>query len=172
MNKRTTLSDMFYNDMSEGTKNHEIIFLTIHYDEWKEPNSTERTQRHIQNVRLDEALKEYGNWIYENAYTTERSKDITRIDVWLMATDDRKYSQEYRDTQKDKSSEIVENIKTIISDDRKTQANFIFDTWVGDGHSFVVMDEKGTDLKSRLEAAGYRVCIDKETNFDYDKERE
>jgi len=163
MNKRTTLSDMFYNDMSGDTKNHETIFLTIHYDEWKEPNSTERTQRHIQNVRLDEALKEYGNWICENAYTTERSKDITKIDVWLIATDDRKYSQEYRDAQKDKSSEIVENIKTIISDDRKIQASFIFDTWVGDGHSFVVRDEKGT---------GYRVRVDKEDNFDYAEERE
>ena len=74
-----------------------------------------------------------------------------------------KYSQEYRDAHKDKSSEIVENIKTIISDDRKTQANFIFDTWVGDGHSFVVRDEKGT---------GYRVRVDKETNIDYDEERE
>lgn len=163
MNKKTTISDMFYNDMFGDTKNYETIFLTIHYDEWKEPNSTERTQRHIQNVRLDEALKKYGDWIYENAYTTERSKDITRIDVWLMATDDRKYSQEYRDAHKDKSSEIVENIKTIISDDRKTQANFIFDTWVGDGHSFVVRDEKGT---------GYRVRVDKETNIDYDEERE
>lgn len=162
MNKRTTLSD-FYKDMIKDTKNLEVVYLTIHYDEWKKPNSTEHTQRHIQNVRLEEALKEYGDWIYENAYTTERSKDITRIDVWLIATDDRKYSQEYRDAQKDKSSEIVENIKTIISDDRKTQANFIFDTWVGDGHSFVVRDEKGT---------GYRVRVDKETNFDYDEERE
>jgi hypothetical protein len=115
MNKRTTLSDMFYNDMYGDTKNYETIFLTIHYDEWKEPNSTEHTQRHIQDIRLDEALKEYGNWIYENAYTTERSKDITRIDVWLMATDDRKYSQEYRDAQKDKSSEIVGN---EVHDDR------------------------------------------------------
>lgn len=108
MNKRTTISDMFYNDMFGDTKNYETIFLTIHYDEWKEPNSTERTQRHIQNVRLDEALKKYGDWIYENAYTTERSKDITRIDVWLMATDDRKYSQEYRDAQKNKSSDIMD----------------------------------------------------------------
>lgn len=106
MNKRTTLSD-FYKDMIKDTKNLEVVYLTIHYDEWKEPNSTERTQRHIQNVRLDEALKEYGDWIYENTYTTERSKDITRIDVWLMATDDRAYSQEYRDAQKDKSSEII-----------------------------------------------------------------
>ena len=164
MNKRTTLRDIFYKDMIEDTKNYETIFLTIHYDEWKKPNSTDyNAQRHIQNIRLDEALKEYGNWICENAYTTERSKGITRIDVWLMATDDRKYSQEYRDAQKDKSSEIVENIKTIISDDRKTQANFIFDTWVGDGHSFVVRDEKGT---------GYRVRVDKDTNFDYDEERE
>ncbi len=57
----------------------------------------------------------------------------------------------------------MENIKTIISDDRKTQANFIFDTWVGDGHSFVVRDEKGT---------GYRVRVDKEDNFDYAEERE
>lgn len=163
MNKRTTLSD-FYKDMIKDTKNLEVVYLTIHYDEWKKPNSTDyNAQRHIQNIRLDEALKEYGNWIYENAYTTERSKDITKIDVWLIATDDRKYSQEYRDAHKDKSSEIVEKIKTIISDDRKTQANFIFDTWVGDGHSFVVRDEKGT---------GYRVRVDKEDNFDYDEERE
>lgn len=163
MNKRTTLRDIFYKDMIEDTKNYETIFLTIHYDEWKKPNSTEHIQRHIQDIRLNEALKEYGDWIYENGYTTERSKDITKIDVWLMATDDRKYSQEYRDAQKDKSSEIVENIKTIISDDRETQANFIFDTWVGDGHSFVVRDEKGT---------GYRVRVDKEDNFDYNEERE
>lgn len=109
MNKRTTLRDIFYKDMIEDTKNYETIFLTIHYDEWKKPNSTDyNAQRHIQNIRLDEALKEYGNWIYENAYTTERSKDITRIDVWLMATDDRKYSQKYRDAKKDKSSEIVD----------------------------------------------------------------
>ena len=171
MNKRTTLSD-FYKDMIKDTKNLEVVYLTIHYDEWKKPNSTEHIQWHIQDIRLNEALKEYGDWIYENGYTTERSKNITKIDVWLMATDDRKYSQEYRNAQKDKSSEIVENIKTIISDDREIQANFIFDTWVRDGHSFVVMDEKGTDLRSRLEAAGYRVCIDKETNFDCDKERE
>ena len=164
MNKRTTLRDIFYKDMIEDTKNYETIFLTIHYDEWKKPNSTDyNAQRHIQDIRLNEALKEYGDWIYENGYTTERSKDITKIDVWLIATDDRKYSQEYRDAQKDKSSEIVENIKTIISDDRKTQANFIFDTWVGDGHSFVVRDEKGT---------GYRVRVDKEDNFDYNEERE
>lgn len=171
MNKRTTLSD-FYKDMIKDTKNLEVVYLTIHYDEWKKPNSTEHIQRHIQDIRLNEALKEYGDWIYENGYTTERSKNITKIDVWLMATDDRKYSQEYRNAQKDKSSEIVENIKTIISDDREIQANFIFDTWVRDGHSFVVMDEKGTDLRSRLDAAGYRICIDKETNFDCDKEIE
>ena len=160
MNKRITLSDVI---RLEPFCNHKTTFLTIHYDEWKKPNCTEHIQRHIQDIRLNEALKEYGNWIYENAYTTERSKDITKIDVWLIATDDRKYSQEYRDAHKDKSSEIVENIKTIISDDRKTQANFIFDTWVGDGHSFVVRDEKGT---------GYRVRVDKEDNFDYDEERE
>lgn len=35
MNKRTTLRDIFYKDMIENTKNYETIFLTIHYDEWK-----------------------------------------------------------------------------------------------------------------------------------------
>ncbi len=34
MNKRTTLSD-FYKDMIKDTKNLEVVYLTIHYDEWK-----------------------------------------------------------------------------------------------------------------------------------------
>ena len=53
----------------------------------------------------------------------------------------------------DNSSQIVEDIKWILFDDRDYDSFMQFDTWVGDGHSFIIRDEDGQ---------GYRVTVTRE----------
>ena len=48
---------------------------------------------------------------------------------------------------KDCSSQIVEDIKWILFDDRKFDAQFEFQTWVGNGNSFVVQDSEGQQYR-------------------------
>ena len=71
-------------------------FVNLIYDEWERPGSTNRTQRRINNMPAEKLLQEYGNWIYECAYTTLRTVNRTELDVWAIATDERRYSEEYR----------------------------------------------------------------------------
>lgn len=88
-------------------------FVNLIYDEWKSPDSTERTQRHIKSIPLETLEGEYGDWIYESAYTTLRTKERTEIDVWASATDERKYSEEYRSSMNRKKDESKsEYVKT------------------------------------------------------------
>lgn len=71
------------------------IIFRIFYDEWEAPESTKRVQRCIDNVLLENAIDEYGNWIYRSGYTTAIEKDFITIDIWADATDERRYSSEY-----------------------------------------------------------------------------
>lgn len=51
------------------------------------------------------------------------------------------------------TSQIVEDIKWILFDDRSFDAVFEFETWVGDGCSFIVKDYDGSE---------YRITVSKE----------
>ena len=42
---------------------------------------------------------------------------------------------------KDNTSQIVEDIKYVLFDDRNFDTLFDFETWVGDGQSFIVKDK-------------------------------
>lgn len=54
---------------------------------------------------------------------------------------------------KDNSSQVVEDIKWILFDDRDYDSFTQFETWVGDGHSFIIRDEDGQE---------YRVTVTRE----------
>ena len=54
---------------------------------------------------------------------------------------------------KDNSSQVVEDIKWILFDDRDYDSFTQFDGWVGDGHSFIIRDEDGQ---------AYRVTVTRE----------
>lgn len=54
---------------------------------------------------------------------------------------------------KDNSSQVVEDIKWILFDDRDYDSFTQFDAWVGDGHSFIIRDEDGQ---------AYRVTVTRE----------
>lgn len=54
---------------------------------------------------------------------------------------------------KDNSSQVVEDIKWILFDDRDYDSFAQFETWVGDGHSFIIRDEDGQK---------YRVTVTRE----------
>ena len=54
---------------------------------------------------------------------------------------------------KDNSSQVVEDIKWILFDDRDYDSFKQFDVWVGDGHSFIIRDEDGQ---------AYRVTVTRE----------
>ena len=56
----------------------------------------------------------------------------------------------------DNSSQIVEDIKYTLFDDRNFNLLQVFDTWVGNGNSFIVRDENGV---------AYRVTVEKEQQF-------
>ena len=48
---------------------------------------------------------------------------------------------------KDCSSQIVEDIKWILFDDRNFDESFKFQTWIGDGHSFIIQDDDGQEYR-------------------------
>ena len=54
---------------------------------------------------------------------------------------------------RDLSSQIVEDIKWTLFDDRNFDTSFKFQTWVGDGCSFVIQDSDGQE---------YRVTVTRE----------
>ena len=54
---------------------------------------------------------------------------------------------------KDNSNQVVEDIKKILFDDRDYDSFTQFETWVGDGHSFIIKDEDGQE---------YRVTVTRE----------
>lgn len=51
------------------------------------------------------------------------------------------------------ASQIVEDIKWTLFDDRNFETSFVFNTWAGDGNSFIVTDADGQE---------YRVTVTKE----------
>lgn len=86
--------------LKEHFKNSQSnIFVNLIYNEWDKPDSTNRTQRRVNNVPMETLLQEYGNWIYECAYTTLKTVNRTELDVWAIATDERRYSEEYRNSK-------------------------------------------------------------------------
>lgn len=54
---------------------------------------------------------------------------------------------------RDCSSQIVEDIKWALFDDREFDTSFKFQTWVGNGNSFVIRDSDGQE---------YRVTVTRE----------
>lgn len=55
----------------------------------------------------------------------------------------------------DNTSQVVEDIKWTLFDDRNFETSFSFETWAGDGNSFIVKDDDGQE---------YRVTVMKENN--------
>lgn len=53
----------------------------------------------------------------------------------------------------DNTSQIVEDIKWTLFNDRSFETLFSFETWAGDDHSFIVKDNYGQE---------YRVTVTKE----------
>lgn len=51
------------------------------------------------------------------------------------------------------ASQVVEDIKFALFDDRNFETSFKFETWTGQGNSFVVKDEDNQE---------YRVTVTKE----------
>ena len=51
------------------------------------------------------------------------------------------------------SSQIIEDIKWILFDDRNYDNSFKFKTWSGNSNSFIIKDEDGQE---------YRVIVEKE----------
>lgn len=83
MNKRS-LQERFHK-----RPNYEIRLL---YDQWICPNSTQRKQICVGPMTTDELLKEYGDFLYNGAYTTGLAEDgHFTMDVWATATDERLY---------------------------------------------------------------------------------
>ena len=50
----------------------------------------------------------------------------------------------------DYSSQIIEDIKWTLFDDREFKPSFKFETWVGDSHSFVIKDNDGQKYRVTL----------------------
>lgn len=53
----------------------------------------------------------------------------------------------------DNTSQIVEDIKWTLFDDRNFETSISFETWAGDGNSFIVKDNDGQE---------YRITVTKE----------
>ena len=54
---------------------------------------------------------------------------------------------------KDNSSQVVEDIKWVLFDDRNFDTSFKFQAWIGNGNSFVIQDSDGQE---------YRITVKKE----------
>ena len=53
----------------------------------------------------------------------------------------------------DNISQVVEDIKWTLFDDRNFETSFSFETWTGNGNSFIVKDDDGQE---------YRITVTKE----------
>ena len=53
----------------------------------------------------------------------------------------------------DNTNQIVEDIKWTLFDDRNFETSFNFETWAGNGNSFIVKDNDGQE---------YRITVTKE----------
>lgn len=73
--------------VKEALSNKQNITITAFYDVWKCPGSTTRTQKCLKDVPIEQFIKEYGHWNYDGWYTT----GTNTADIWVFATDDRKY---------------------------------------------------------------------------------
>lgn len=51
---------------------------------------------------------------------------------------------------RDYSSQIVEDIKWILFDDREFKSSFKFEAWMGDSNSFIVKDDDGQEYRVRV----------------------
>lgn len=47
----------------------------------------------------------------------------------------------------DYSGQIVTDIKFALFEDAGIDASFKFETWVGDGHSFIIQDSDGQEYR-------------------------
>lgn len=50
-----------------------------------------------------------------------------------------------KDNVKDNTSQVVEDIKWALFNDRNFETTFNFETWAGDGNSFIVKDNDGQE---------------------------
>jgi hypothetical protein len=48
---------------------------------------------------------------------------------------------------KDNSSQIIEDMMHVLFKDRKLKLDFAFDTWTGEGSSFIVADVNGNTYR-------------------------
>lgn len=80
---------------------------------------------------------------WENAYD-EDAEMIVAIEK-----EPRESNAEFHDN--DNSSQIIEDIKWTLFDDRSFELLQVFATWSGDGHSFVLTDKDGMSYKLTVE---------------------
>lgn len=57
------------------------------------------------------------------------------------------------DNKNDNTSQVAEDIKWTLFDNRNFETSFSFETWVGNGNSFIVKDNDGQE---------YRVTVTRE----------
>lgn len=48
---------------------------------------------------------------------------------------------------RDHSSQIIEDIKWALFDDVEFDTSLKFQTWIGDGHSFIIQDDDGQEYR-------------------------
>lgn len=51
------------------------------------------------------------------------------------------------DNKNDNTSQVAEDIKWTLFDDRNFETSFSFETWVGNGNSFIVKDNDGQEYR-------------------------
>lgn len=74
-------------DINDKNNQYRLI-----YDRWKCPNSKNKEQVKTELLDYETLIKEYGDFIYTGGYTTSNlSNGGFSIDLWAIATDDRKY---------------------------------------------------------------------------------
>lgn len=65
--------------------------------------------------------------------------------------------------KRDNSSEIVEDIKWTLFNNRDYDLSFQFDEWVGDGHTITVKDKDETEYSVNVELI-YRIHVKKDNS--------
>lgn len=77
--------------LAEHFKDNSKDIITLFYDQWKCPGSTDREQIRVGPMPINQIIEEYGDFQYEGSYTTGFVKDGFSINVWAFATEDKLY---------------------------------------------------------------------------------
>lgn len=157
--------------LAQHFKDNPDCELRLFYDQWKCPNSTEKTQIKVPPAKAKDLMRDFGEFLYDGAYTTGFTKDgEPTIDVWAQVVGNKRYK--YPETINPKDV-----VKTLFTEATKDEESLcpLEEEFDNQDNVFGYFDEDNGYLRiyhyeDTVESIEKRILLDEQAERFIDKE--